>query len=308
MTAADGREWTPFVSVIIPVRDDRAGVRRCMHALAGQTYPSSRFEVVLVDDGSADPVSSAEWPLAAVRVCRQARAGSYAARNTGIAQSRGDVLAFTDADCVPEPDWLRRACAALERHPEWGAIGGRIVILDSGPAATPAERYERRYAFPQESYIAHDNFGVTANLVVRRSTIDHVGPFDGRLHSGGDWEWGQRARAAGVVIAYARDVVVGHPARTSLASLLHKQTRVTQGTAALIRARLYPRDRELALLRGSMVPPVFDLIGIMRDPSAGALHQRPAVAGIRLLLWAHRLWLLLVTRARPDRHTGGRDV
>jgi glycosyltransferase involved in cell wall biosynthesis len=279
-----------------------------MHALAGQAYPLSRFEVVVVDDGSADPVSRAEWPLAAVRVCRQARAGSYAARNTGIARSRGDVLAFTDADCVPEPDWLRRACAALDRHPEWGAIGGRVVILDSGPASTPAERYERRYAFPQESYIEHDNFGVTANLVVRRSAIDHVGTFDGRLHSGGDWEWGQRARAAGVVIAYAHDVVVGHPARTTLASLLHKQRRVTQGTAALIRARLYPRDRELALLRGSMVPPVFDLLGILRDPRAGELHQRPAVAGIRMLLWAHRLWLLVAARARPDRHAGAQDV
>lgn len=295
---------TPFVSVIIPVRDDARGASRCAAALSEQTYPHERYEIVLIDDGSADPVRASDLTRPVVRVIHQERAGSYAARNAGIAQSTGDIIAFTDSDCVPERDWLERACSAFARHPEWDAVAGRVDIIDRGALASAAERFERRYAFPQELYVAGDNFGVTANLIVRRRALERAGSFDGRLQSGGDWEWGQRARAAGVHIAYADDVVVRHPARTTVRELLHKQKRVTRGLATLARMQLYSRDRIAQLWRGSAMPPVLETLRILRDPRAGRPHQRMAVAAIRFLLWAHRLYLLAALRVWPGRfHT-----
>jgi glycosyltransferase involved in cell wall biosynthesis len=298
----------PFVSVVIPVRDDADGVQLCVAALADQTYPAERYEIVLVDDGSADPLRQSEVPAAAARVVHQARSGSYAARNAGIDQAAGEIIAFTDSDCVPKPDWLERACLAFTQNPDWQAIAGRVTILDRGVGATASERFERRYAFPQASYVEADHFGVTANLIVRRCALDRAGRFDGRLQSGGDWEWGQRARAAGVHMVYVDDVVVQHPARRTLGALLRKQRRVTQGLATLARMRLVPTARIAELWRGSVVPPVLETFRILRDPRAGRPHQRAAVAGIRILLWCHRLYLLTAFRLWPRSIGRARDA
>src|SRR5690606_25599137 len=95
----------PFVSVVIPVRDDAEGAQLCVAALGDQTYPAERYEVVLVDDGSADSLRLSDIPSAAARVVHQPRSGSYAARNAGIDQAAGEIIAFTDSDCLPSPDW-----------------------------------------------------------------------------------------------------------------------------------------------------------------------------------------------------------
>ena len=95
------------------------------------------------------------------------------------------------------------------------------------------ERYEALTAFPQHYYVADLHFAVTANLLVRRPVLEALQGFDAVLQSGGDRDFGQRARAAGYRLIYDRTIVVDHPARTSMAELVGKTRRVVGGKMAM---------------------------------------------------------------------------
>ena len=136
----------PFTTVVVPVWRDAAGLPACLDALARQTWPADRREVIVVDNGGG--VAVAERP--GVRVLREEEPGSYAARNRGIREARGAVIAFTDADCVPAPDWLERGAAPLS-DPAVGMVAGRIRVTFLDPARpTLVEVYESVASFRQE--------------------------------------------------------------------------------------------------------------------------------------------------------------
>lgn len=220
---------SPRVSVIIPVHNDRERLARCLDALDAQRAAPA-FEVVVVDNGSSDdPAQALAGRGAHVRMVGESTAGSYAARNTALKLVHGSILAFTDADCVPFPDWLAQGVKALDADPTLDLVAGRIELFPADPShRTVAETYEAVYGFQQEEYVRDRHYGATANLFARRGVVDRIGPFDARLKSGGDKEWGQRAHAAGLRIGYARDAVVGHPMRHRL-SELGKKVRRTWG-------------------------------------------------------------------------------
>jgi GT2 family glycosyltransferase len=187
--------------------------------------------VVVVDNASTQDVAAALPDDPRVHLLHEPVPGSYAARNTGLGVARGRVLAFTDADCLPDPTWLERAEAALEAAPPADLVGGAIELFYAdGRPRTAAELYEHRHGFPQERYLREDRFAATANMVTRRSVVDRVGPFDARLRSRGDAEFGQRVAAAGGLLRWAPDAVVRHPARSSSEELLTKFRRTSEGT------------------------------------------------------------------------------
>ena len=222
----------PHVSIIIPVFNQRVELLECLRALGRQTCQDG-FEVVVVDNNSDEPIGDLMAPFPFARSVQEAKPGSYAARNRGIDASRGAVLGFTDADCVPAPDWIERGVAAIRRLPEGGMIGGRIDLTSRNPQKpTSAELYESVFAFPQERFVSW-GFAATANLFTTRATIDRVGPFNDSLMSSGDMEWGQRVRACGLAQEYAGDVRVSHPSRPTLLELLRKVRRVAGGNQQL---------------------------------------------------------------------------
>jgi len=232
-TGAPDPEGRPFVAVVIPVFDDVERLAACLAALQRQTYPGERYEVVVVDNGSRQDVAGACRAFTMVRCISEPRPGSYAARNTGIARSDADILAFTDSDCLPHRDWLENAVTRLTATRACDILGGNVVVFSKDSSnPTAAELYEAAFAFPQRQRIEASHWSVTANLFVRRSVIEAVGPFDADLRSGGDAEWCQRAHAAGHCIEYAEDVRVDHPARSSLKELLTKARRVAGGARA----------------------------------------------------------------------------
>ncbi len=101
----DANRSTPFVSVVIPVFDDPDRLRTCLQALEHQTYPKPRYEVIVVDNGSARSVPPLVGQFGQARATYEMVPGANAARNRGISLARGEILAFTDADCVPARDW-----------------------------------------------------------------------------------------------------------------------------------------------------------------------------------------------------------
>ena len=122
---------SPELSIVVPSFERPASARRGVAALLGQTLAPERYEVLVVDDGSAVPLTLPPAWLSAghtpvVRLIRQENAGPAAARNRGAAHAGGRFLAFTDDDCAPEPGWAAALLAALERRPD-ALVGGRTV-------------------------------------------------------------------------------------------------------------------------------------------------------------------------------------
>ncbi len=238
---AEEQRELPSVSVVVPVRDSPEDLRRCVAALLAQDYPEDLLDIVVADNGSARPPQGILPRTPRLQVLSEPRPGSYQARNAALAVARGEVIAFTDADCTPHPTWVRRGVAALDTAPAADAVGGAVhLVFAGGRPRTGAEWYEYLHAFPQEDYVRR-GFSVTANLLTRRTVVDRIGLFDTTLESGGDAEWGRRLVAQGGHLRYAPSAVVDHPARASRREVIVKARRTTTGVAA--RRLRRPRGR-----------------------------------------------------------------
>ena len=219
---------SPLVSVIIPVWNGRDVIGRCLAALQAQSLSAQQFEIIVVDNGSSDGTAEVARSFAGVDVYEEQRPGSYAARNLGLTHARGEYIAFTDADCRPDPAWLERALTAAGRHPDAGVLAGYIGLFEEGDGASPLfADYERLFSFPQ-SFAARGNCA-TANWMSRREIFTTLGGFDERLKSGGDREMALRIRGASFPLVYVPDMVVWHPVRATREDLVCKRQRLSGG-------------------------------------------------------------------------------
>ncbi len=217
----------PTVSVIVPVRNDPR-LADCLTAVARQDYPADLVEVIVADNGSGDDVRAVVAAHPGVRYVAEPAGGSYTARNAAVLRSSGEVLAFTDADCLPDPGWLAGSVRALQDGAD--IVAGHVSVYARDPRRPhPVEAYELVHAFPQRTYVARGGAAVTANMTTTRAAFDRVGPFRTELHSGADIEWTQRANRMGLRTTYGADAVVRHPARDSYAALHGKLRRVIAG-------------------------------------------------------------------------------
>ncbi|HEX6059021.1 MAG TPA: glycosyltransferase [Gemmatimonadaceae bacterium] len=287
----------PLVTVIVPVRDDAARLGTCLDALAAQRWPLCRLEIVVVDDGSTDGSAEVARARTGVRLVRNDGSGSYAARNRGLGAARGDIVAFTDADCIPDPGWIAGGVAALEADPRVGLVGGAVEILPADPSRpTAVELLELLEAFPQRRYIAEGRFAATANAFTRRAVLRDVGTFDGALRSGGDQEWGQRVAARGWRLVHAEDALVRHPARRTWDEWHAKMRRVYAGLEA----------RGVHWTIAAWAAPALGAIGAaaraLADARIRPRHRpRAAAAVLRAGIARQRYALPLLRRRRPPR-------
>lgn len=238
----------PFVSVVTPVFNDLEGLASCLKALDHQTYPGTRYEIVVVDNGSdkhLEPFALASR-YTLVRTDCEPRPGSYAARNRGVRMARGEIIAFTDADCIPAEDWLEMGVRQMMQRPELGLVAGEIdvVVGHMGPP-TAVEIYEKAVAFDPRRLLSTQKYGVTANLFTSRGTLDRVGLFDERLKSGADLEWGRRVHEIGLEQVFAADARVTHLARSSFADLYQRSVRFAGGKYDLSVATKQTRSSRL---------------------------------------------------------------
>ena len=226
----------PFASVIIPVFNDSARLKECLNKLMAQDYPRDRFEIIVVDNGSRNPPLEIQSEFENCCLLHESKPGSYAARNLGVQHSKGEILAFTDSDCLPCPQWLSSGVEKLRSSgsQKIGSLGGKIVVFpkDETSPKTP-EVYDCILGLNQENNVKRLHFAATANMLVTRDVFQLNGPFDCQLKSGGDSEWGQRLKEHDLGIEFAEKAVIRHPARDSIQGLMTQKRRHAGGRTML---------------------------------------------------------------------------
>ncbi|HEX8204552.1 MAG TPA: glycosyltransferase [Solirubrobacteraceae bacterium] len=242
----------PEVTVVIPTRDRPAGLAAALAALRAQTLAADRFEVIVVDDGSAPPAGVPD----PVRLLRHgASRGPAAARNTGWRAARAPLVAFTDDDCTPAPGWVEGLLAAAE---EGTVVQGRVEPR-AGEEAGP-RTHTVAAGGPNRLF-------VTANVAYPRALLEALGGFDEwfRRACGEDIELGARAVASGARVRFAADALVFHEVRR-LSLRDHVRQAVKWADAVRV-LKLHPHLRgELAMgvfWRPSHAPFLLALAGLL---------------------------------------------
>jgi glycosyltransferase involved in cell wall biosynthesis len=258
----------PLVSVIVPVYNDPVRLRACLEALESQSYPSGSYEVIVVDNNSDEPIDGVVDPYPHASAEFELKQGSYAARNRGIEAAEGDLLAFTDADCIPDRSWVETGIRRLQSEDDMvGIVGGEIEVMFENPQAPrPAEVLDAMTGFSQKAVCTKRDFSATANLFTTRDVIDEAGPFDASLKSAGDKEFGRRVVRHGYRIVFEPEAIVRHPARRTPRALFKKRYRLAKGQYDLrVQQGAYP-IAELAVDAANHLRPMKGMIPqILRD-------------------------------------------
>jgi cellulose synthase/poly-beta-1,6-N-acetylglucosamine synthase-like glycosyltransferase len=277
------RQPTPFrAGVIIPAWNAVKTLPRTLAALCEQTYPADRIEVIVVDDGSTDGTAEVAR-VSGARVLCQAHRGPAAARNLGARAASGDIVLFTDADCVPTTSWVERMLAPFS-DPEVVGVKGRYRTRQRSLVARFAQaEFEDRYRRQQR--------GPTIDLVdsysaaFGRSAFLAVGGFDERFPTANneDVELSYRLTEQGARLMFAPDAVVYHRHPETLARYL--RVKFGRGYWRVLVYRMYPGKA----LNDSYTPQVLKL--------QVALAGLGSLVAIPSLFWRPARWVVALAGA-----------
>ena len=186
------------ISVVIPHLNEPDRLERCLRSIDRQRGGRVAFEVIVVDNGSREPVAGICRAFSGVRHVVEPVPGPGPARNRGAALARGRILAFIDADCVAQQGWVEAIAEAFQ-DPRVDVLGGDIRILPRSARRTALEAYEGLYSYRARLFVERHGYAATGNMAVRTEVFRRVGPFPG-LGTHEDVVWGRKARARGCTI------------------------------------------------------------------------------------------------------------
>lgn len=217
----------PAISVVIATSNRAKPLSECLGKLmAARLPPDVACEVICVNNNSNDGTREIVQEIARtarlpVHYLFEPRQGAAQARNAGLAQARGSIIAVTDDDCLVDTEWLAAIWQEFAADPALMLLGGRVELYDKADLPMTIRTSRERVSFGAEPVM----FQLTGcNIAFRRSLIDKVGSFDvrfgpgTRLMAGEDTDFIYRASRAGVKIVYSPDVLVlhNHGRRTEL--------------------------------------------------------------------------------------------
>jgi GT2 family glycosyltransferase len=290
---ARGQELPRF-SVVVPTYERPAPLTRCLRALACLDYPSSRFEVIVVDDGGKAPAEGVVTQFDAeldVTCYRQANAGPAAARNAGAARAHGKYIAFTDDDCAPARDWLHRLADRFAETPA-GLIGGRTVNGQPENRYSTASQMLISYLSEYYNAVSHRaRFLASNNLAVAAERFRAMGGFDTTYtrSAAEDRELCDRWQDHGYPMVYAPEVLVYHAPHLTLRSFWRQHFDYGRGayrfrTARAQRGRGSVEIEPLRFYLGLLCYPFVHARGLQSFELA-ALHVLSQVANMTGFTW-----------------------
>lgn len=288
------------VSVVVCTRDRPDALRRSLAALLGLQYPHT--EIVVVDnapgsDGAADVVAATARHDRRVRYVVEPRPGLSRARNRGVVEAEGAVVAFTDDDTVADPEWLHGILRGFDRDERVGCVTG--LVLATALEGAAEQYFDRRVSWasshepavfdlrrpPAASPLfpyAAGRFGTGANMAFRKEALRATGPFDEALGAGSPARGGEdldmfvRVLRAGWTIAYEPAAVVRHAHRDDLADLREQLYSYGVGLSAYLTKQATRPRHAVEMVR--RIPR-----GVLHARSLLGRNTGPRTAGLR---WA----------------------
>lgn len=224
----------PRISVIVCSYNGDRTLAACLDSLQGLNYPD--YEVILVDDGSSDTTHKVASLRPQIRYFRHERnLGLSVARNTGLAAAKGEIVAFTDADCRADADWLYYLAAALLQSafvgmggpnflpPEDSAVAAAVMVSPGGPAHVMLTDRQAEHI-------------PGCNMAFFKNALDEIGGFDPVFHTAGDdvdlcWRLDQ----AGYKLGFSPAAFVWHYRRSTVREYLKQQHGYGEAEALLVR-------------------------------------------------------------------------
>ncbi len=216
----------PFVSVIVGIRNEEKFIEECIESLLNLDYPTDSYEIIIVDGMSTDKTRDIvkKYP---VRLLLNEKKNVAAARNLGVKNARGELVAFTDGDCKVDPQWLKALVHEMQACPDdVVCFGGPNLIFDTDPV------FGRVVGYAQESFLgsggsAQSNNSTkkhyvsslpNCNAMYKKAAIKEAGGFDERFVVGQDGDLNYRIGKKGNKFLYIPNAQVLHHRRGTLKS------------------------------------------------------------------------------------------
>jgi len=206
----------PFVSIVIPVRNVAGIIGQCLASLNNLNYPKDRYEVIIADSESTDQTPTLVRQAGAIYLST-AKRSVCAGRNEGFKIARGEIIAFSDADCVMDKDWIKNSLKYF-KDPTVGGVGG--------PNLTPEDETDFGQAvgfvIDRAIFSAGSIYGRVlprvkevvsipgCNMIFKREALQKVMPLDETIYGGEDFATNQQVRALGYRLLYTPDTFVWH--------------------------------------------------------------------------------------------------
>ena len=231
MVSASKMDVQPFVSIVIPTYNRKEVLKECLDTLFNQNYQKDRYEIIVVNDGSTDGTDKLfeEYTKknSNLKFFTQENKGSYAARNVGTKNSIGEIICFTDDDCIVDEDWVKNLVGAYTDE-NVGGVGGTIVDYKT---ETIIKQYiKNRKLLNQEMFFSPV---VGANMSYCKRTMQKAEFFDESFRNCEDVDFGIRVRLKGFKIKYTPNAIVYHKHRATLKGLIKQQYNYGKGNARL---------------------------------------------------------------------------
>jgi len=196
------KKTLPFVSFIIPTLNAEKTLYLCLKSVFEIDYPKNKYEILIIDNGSTDNTLKIAQKFK-IKYFIKPNLTIAALRNYGAQHSKGEILAFVDADCIIQKDWLKNAINILTDE-KIGVTGCYYGIPQN------ASWIVRAWYLPQNVSLQKVNFIPSGNLIVKREVFNKVRGFDKKLITGEDYDFCQRVKKAGYSIISSSSIQAIH--------------------------------------------------------------------------------------------------
>ena len=312
-------DFTPTVSVIVPVYNGAGTIAACLESVLRQDYPANAYEVIVIENGSTDDTTAIVQrfcPRHPVRLFHSHKRGPAVARNLGLTMSEADVVAFTDADCIADPAWLSELIKPYA-DAEVGGVGGAILAYEHANR-TIVETFSEECA-PLVNFVSGENEFLphiyTANGSYRRSLVDEVEGFNPKLVTAEDVDLSWRIQLqTGARLHYAPEAVIYHHHRSTRTGIARQYRQYGFGEILLDclygqhpgypRSRRYQVRRILSQIAALPRYALSAMLRRVRRATGQATPYEVAVPGLWLLIESSnvrgKLEGMLATRLMTD--------
>jgi len=230
----------PLVTVVVPVRNGEQTIQPLLESLQKLDYASDKVEVIVVDGNSTDKTRDIvkKYPVTLVV---EERKGLNVARNTGIKSGNGEIVAFTDSDCIVPPDWVTKIVENF-KDPQVSCVGGSAKALDSDFVSQYADNsivrlmpfFTKREELEKVKPFFRHPAG--CNMAYRRKVAEEVGYFDENIQYGFDEvEFADRVCKAGYKMVLDPKVSVWHKHRSTLGDFLKQNFQYGKGIGLVLK-------------------------------------------------------------------------